>query len=137
MSITILWVGAVTGIVWFLADFVFYALIFGKGLAHYNTEDPETGKKKMTGRMVSSLIWEIIVGIAFIWAFDRLKMFHGFSGGIASAVKFGVLVWFVGLMAAVGVNWVWLPDLRKLLHVNTLSWLVNFILAGILAGLLI
>jgi hypothetical protein len=137
MSTTILWVGIVTGIVWFFVDYLFYAVIFGKEIGHYNSEDEATKKKKTGGRVTMDLIWDILVGIVFIWAFDRLKMFHGFTGGITSAVKFGLVVWFLGLMSGVVVNWVWFPDLRKLLKVNSLSWLVNFILAGILAGLLV
>ncbi|MGH7569320.1 MAG: hypothetical protein ACREL9_10185 [Gemmatimonadales bacterium] len=130
--------GLIAGVVAYLADWVMWSKVFGKGMEGFVTPPPAGQKVEMGSLMIKAAALALAFGVVFAYLYARFKAgLWVEGGGPLAGMEFATVLWLPTIALATIGSGVWFDRVRPLLKAEFWSWLVRMNAAGLVTGFLI
>ena len=131
--------GLIGGVGAFLADWVMWGKVFGKGMEPYLTASwPEALKQMMRPALAKSGVLAVVFGLLLAYLYRRFmgNMWVA-GGGPLAGMEFATVLWLPTIALSTVGGGIWFDKVRRLNRALFWVWLVRMNVAGLLIGALV
>jgi hypothetical protein len=128
--------GLIGGVVAYVADWVMWSKVVGKGTEPFATAPPAGQPINMGPMMIKSAALALVYGVLFALTYHQLMHNLWTASGWLGGMELATTLWIPVALACIGGG-VWYDRARPLMNAQMWAWLVRMNAAGAVVGLLV